>query len=153
MTYNPNIHNRKSIRIKDYDYSQKGIYSITMCIQNRENLLGMIEDNKIILSKIGNIVEEELKKISQKYLNTSIKIYTIMPNHIHFIIEFKSKGENSLGDIIKYYKSKTIIKIRNKIWQRNYYEHIIRNDADYYEKYEYIINNPYKWIEDNLYKK
>ena len=144
--YNPDIHHRTTIRIKDYDYSKEGHYYITICIRNRENILGTIENNKMVLNEFGVIVENDLLNISNKFKNTEINVYAIMPNHLHFILEIKEGNEIALGNIIRYFKGRTTSKIkRKKMWQSDYYEHVIRNEKDYYEKYQYIINNPYNW--------
>lgn len=153
MNFNPNIHHRRSIRIKDYDYSQEGLYFITICCKERNRILGIIEDNKVLINQYGNIIKNELIALNQKYKNTNILKYVIMPDHIHFIIELMNGNKKTIGDIIKTYKSVTSKRI-NKIepinlWQRNYYEHIIRNEKELYRIYYYIENNPINWKHKN----
>ncbi|MBN1467241.1 MAG: hypothetical protein JXM74_04120 [Fusobacteriaceae bacterium] len=104
MTYNPDIHNRKSIRLKGYDYSQDGLYFITICSHNKECIFGeiieevgahcMCPNSRIILNEYGKIVENELLKTKEIRKNIQINHYVIMPNHIHFVIEimFDNKG-------------------------------------------------------------
>lgn len=87
MKYNPDIHHRKSIRLKGYNYSQTGAYFITICIQNRECLLGSIVNGKMILNDAGKMIAAWWKKLFEKFLNIVIDEYVIMPNHIHGIIQ------------------------------------------------------------------
>ena len=89
MIYNPDIHHRKSIRLKGYDYSKSGLYFITICTYEGLNFLGKIEKGKMILNKYGKIAEEEILKTAEIRKNIEIDGYCIMPNHIHMIIEIK----------------------------------------------------------------
>ena len=154
MKYNPKLHHRRSIRLSEYDYSQQGIYFITICCKERnKNILGFIEDNNVKLNQYGDIINCELIKLNKRNNNINILKYVIMPDHIHFIIELMDKNEKTVGDIIKTYKSVTSKRI-NKIsqinlWQRNYYEHIVRNEKELYKIYYYIENNPINWKHDN----
>ena len=151
ILYNPDIHTRHSIRLKQYNYKKDGIYFITMCIQNRECLLGEISENKMLLNNIGRTVEKELLKIQKIFKQSNINIYQIMPNHIHFIMKIEKKNKSILGNMIRYFKGR--VSSKTKIyWQRNYYEHIIRNEKEYYAICNYIVNNPLSWKEDNNYK-
>lgn len=144
--YNQN--KRKSIRLKEYDYTKEGIYFITICIKNRQQLLGKIINSQIQLNQKGKIIEKELINTINKLKYCNIKIYQIMPDHIHFILEIKNENIIKLGDIVRYYKGRTSSKTKI-YWQRNYYEHIIRNEKEYNKIYEYIINNPSNWWKDN----
>jgi REP element-mobilizing transposase RayT len=164
MYYKSERHRRKSLRLKDYDYSQQGLYFVTICSQNRESLFGDIIDGKMILNEYGKIVDEFWNKVPEHFANVNVDLFVIMPNHVHAIIEItnqsrgcrgEGKGEVTsplLGKIIAYYKyetTKLINQLRDttglKIWQRNYYEHIIRNDKELSSIREYIKDNPLKW--------
>ncbi len=177
MKYNPDIHHRRSIRLKGYDYSQKGYYFVTICIQNRECLLGQSINNTIFLNDAGLMVQNIWNTLPDHYAGVGIDSYIIMPNHIHGIIILTVgagpracpcranplQGEPpggttmKLPDIIHRFKSlttniyhKSVIQhnwppFPGKLWQRNYYDHIIRNDLELSQIREYIINNPVKW--------
>ena len=110
MSYNPDIHHRKSIRLKNYDYSKVGLYFITICTQNKEKIFGEItnvgahcmcsnreSNTKMILSEYGKIVEEEILRTLQIRENIYIDNYVIMPNHIHFIIEIVKNDIKNVG--------------------------------------------------------
>lgn len=160
---------RKQLRIKDYDYSQEGIYFITICSFQKENIFCKI-DNKIQLVKyndidfeeyinltnIGVIIKDAINNIDKIYQNVNVIKYIIMPNHIHILIEFidtpqNSHGRKDLSKIIgglKRYVSKEFNQDKTnkiEIWQKSYYEHIIRNEKEFNEILEYIIYNPLKW--------
>ena len=201
MKDNSKKHQRKSIRLSEYDYSFPNWYYITICTHERRILFGNIKNGKMILNKLGNIVEDEWIKTKELRKNVDLDYYTIMPNHLHGIIiieqsiedvgatrrieptDLQSRGElnlpttdnsgriqyaptknnfkspsHSLGAIVRGFKSSVTKKLRElsgnsdlKIWQRNYYEHIIRNEQSFNEIAEYIVNNPIKWAEDKLY--
>lgn len=156
---------RKNIRLKNYDYSQAGYYFITICTQGRLGIFGEIvgaDDpvcpQKIMKSnEIGKMVHECWNKINHIYDNVETDAFCLMPNHIHGIIIISEGGQGRppLQKIIQGYKSVTTRMCfkynMKKIWQRNYYEHIIRNEFEYQKIYEYIEQNPLKWYEDKYY--
>lgn len=92
MKYNPDIHHRHSIRIKQFNYSKPGIYFITICTQNRENILSKIINKDVILTNNGKIVEREIIKTQEIRKNVKVNDYVIMPNHVHFVIEILNVG-------------------------------------------------------------
>jgi putative transposase len=164
---------RHSIRLKGYDYSQKGFYFITICTQNRECLFGEIVENKMMLNNVGKYAKKSWNDIPLHFPHVKLDVYCIMPNHIHGILNiFKPIGakdflpqqicaekqmgtSKTIGSIIRGFKIGVTKWIRKqmpgkKIWQRNYYEHIIRNENDYYRIYEYIENNHLRWEIDSL---
>ena len=159
---------RRSIRIKEYDYSQKGMYFITICTQGRKKILSTIDEwNDAVgaddsvrpeLTKIGRIIKKCLKQIEYIYDNIKLDKYVIMPNHIHAIIIVREGGQSRppLHKIIQGLKSVTTREYWKiggiKLWQRNYYEHIIRDEKEYWKIYEYIEQNPMKWKLDEYYK-
>ena len=147
---------RKNTRLKQYDYSEEGYYFITICTKDRKNLLSKIENYdesscKIELTEKGRIVKEHLEKIEECYSNISIDEYIIMPNHIHIILIIKTKGKNSICKVIQQFKGIVTKKLTYPIWQKLFYEHIIRNEKEYLEIKEYIINNPMNWKKDMYY--
>lgn len=213
IEYNPNIHHRKSIRLKGYDYSQAGLYFITICCQDRECLFGEIAGAnndlpEMILNDVGQIANDCWLEIPNHFPNCILHEHIVMPNHVHGIIELTTVGaenflpenaqtnrmgaENNIGDnvgaenflplppqrpqrnefqkmiprsvgsIVKGFKIGVTVRVRaenilplqseQKIWQRNYYEHIIRNDESYQNISNYIINNPFKWTDDKFFK-
>lgn len=180
---NMNKNNRKSIRLKNWNYSNPGIYFVTICTQNRECILGNIVNGKMILNNIGRIVQNVWESLSKRFPIES-DAFQIMPNHVHGIIVIH--GDNArirrgviyhaqnkyeieilkshrhmglinqtptLGQIIRYFKAKCSHQIHKigfnqRIWQRNFYEHIVRNENDYLKIQKYILDNPKMWQRD-----
>ncbi len=153
---------RKRVRLKGYDYSSAGCYFITICTHNGLLLFGNGEK----LNDFGEIVDDEIQKISTRYCDVKVDNYVIMPNHIHLLItigcdalpnndetvlsEVTGKSEHSkLDGIIGLFKagvSRRIHKIEDVVvWQRSYYDHIIKNENDYNETWDYIDANPIRW--------
>ncbi len=213
--YNPQKYHRRSIRLQGYDYSQEGLYFITLCCQDRAHLFGEILDGEMIFNVAGLQAETCWQDIPNHFPNAILHEYIIMPNHIHGIIEFvganqyspnnnspnnNSPNNNSpnqkfsdngndvenndktkdlelvngtknfsplpnatwrspsktIGSVIRGFKIGVTKWMRNNtnvvnVWQRNYYDHIIRNEQDYERISEYIKNNPILWKEDRFY--
>ena len=175
--YQPNpVMNRKSIRLKEYDYSQPGYYFLTICIQNRSYLFGNIEHNEMILNPAGCMLQKWWNELRHKFSNVTLDTFVIMPNHIHGIIviteaqiDFDRRGgpmcppiqnQAPLPEIIQWFKTMSTneyiknVKEHNwkafdkRIWQRNYYEHIIRNEKALNIIRNYIVMNPMQWEAD-----
>lgn len=143
---------RKKIRLENYDYSNEEMYFITICIKDRIELLGKINKaNHIKLTDDGIVVEQYLKEINKIYKNVTIDEYVIMPNHVHMILVINSKNEVTVSRIIKQYKMYISKKIGYSIWQKSFYEHIIRNEKEYWKIKEYIRNNIINWKDDKYF--
>lgn len=204
--YNPHIHHRKSIRLKGYDYSQAGLYFITICVQNRECLFGEIINGEMNLNDAGMMVETEWLKLPKRFKNITLHEFVVMPNHFHAILEIvgatlvvaqnetnndvdQNNGatqtqigqpqgiaptdttteiatdikNKTIGDMVGAFQSIVTVRyirgvkylgwqpFNGKLWQRNYYERIIRNQQSYQTISEYIKNNPAKWNGDKFY--
>jgi putative transposase len=175
MKYNPDKHHRKSIRLQGYDYTQTGMYFITICIWQRECLLGTlvgagsqrlsnINDDinepaptYIELSRYGQVVQYNWNILAKKFSNVQLDEFVIMPNHVHGIIQLTTSGGEALSEIIRSFKTSSARRINQlrdskgiPVWQRNYYEHIIRNEEALQKIREYIFNNPLSWEQDQL---
>ncbi|WP_044175641.1 transposase [Flectobacillus major] len=168
-----NKKSRRSIRYKNHDYSAGGSYFITICSINREHIFGEIIDERIHLSYLGSIIEKEWLNIPSRFVSVELSTFQIMPNHLHAIIHInknriqddkaalKFSKHTLLGNIIgsfkslvfqtfyKYLKDNDLIQKQSaKIWQRNYWEHIIRFENELYKCQQYIVSNPEKWSKD-----
>ena len=167
---NFNKYQRHSLRIKNYNYSLPGAYFITVCTYRKENILGYIIDGKIELNVLGKITVKEWLRTFQIRKNIQLDEYIVMPNHFHGIIiltennkgvlqyaptnKFRSPSQ-TIGSIVRGFKSAVTREIKRldypffySIWQRNYYEHIIRNENELNRIREYIQNNPLRWQYD-----
>ncbi|MBF0485871.1 MAG: transposase [Candidatus Omnitrophica bacterium] len=145
---------RKSTRLKQYDYSTAGEYFITICVQDGRCCLGGVSDDIFVPSKVGLIVGliwDETFNVFRDVTQTGPIV--IMPNHIHACVELLADGGISLGKIVRYFKALSVRQVRIQAdsvfaWQRNYYDHVIRNEKDRHRVYEYIENNPLQWALD-----
>ena len=143
---------RKKIRLNNYDYSQENIYFITICVKDRVELLGKIDKaNNIILTKEGNIVKKAIHKLEEIYKNIIIDEYIVMPNHLHILLIIKYKNGASISRIIKHLKTNISREITYSIWQKSFYEHIVRNRREYIKIKEYIKNNVINWSKDKYF--
>ncbi len=180
----PLLH-RRSIRLRNWDYSSEGAYFVTICTHERELTLGHIENDRVILSQIGDIVAAEWTRTFEMRPNYRLDYSVVMPNHFHGIVviadrvsqqgvgatcgrpdqigasEIKRNGPgiSSLGSAIGGFKSAVTSRCRKlvcmpvlQVWQRNYHEHIIRNENELFRCREYIENNPLKWTLDRYYR-
>ena len=170
MKYDPDRHHRKSIRLKGYDYSQAGLYFITICTQHQQCLFGHVAKGQMVMNEPGEMVAQQWHDLIHRFNQIELHEFIVMPNHCHGIIEITvgvplvgtpiDAHTVTVGDIVGAFKSLTTnayIKgvsqlgwevFRNRLWQRNYYERIIRNQEAYLRISEYIQNNPSKWQKD-----
>jgi len=153
---------RKENRLKNFDYGQVGCYFVTVCTQNRQqifNIESVGNDLCVVPYSRNRIINKWVNETEHKFPNIKFEKYVIMPDHLHFIVNIKERhAGRSLQDAMRYFKTMTtneyICGVKNgdlppfekKLWQKSYYDHIIRNQADYNEIWEYIENNPQKWV-------
>jgi len=157
MIYDPNVHHRRSIRLKEFDYSLPGAYFVTIVTYERSNLFGEMEKEKVNLNQTGKLVSNEWLRLQTRFPGVEIDEFVIMPNHLHgVIIITATESTQTLGSIVGSFKSSTSRLInalqRTKgipIWQRNYYEHIIRDEEELNRVRQYIANNPSQWNKDD----
>ena len=167
--YKDNKFHRKSIRVKGFDYTTPVSYFVTICSFNGMRLFGAISNEEVELTSIGGIVKDEWLKTASVRRNVKLDMFVVMPNHFHGIvfIEDQSRGMacrahteerfgqpvvNSVPTVVRAFKSSVTKRVRETlkspdyiVWQRNYYEHIIRNDKDLNRIRQYILDNPVKW--------
>ena len=154
---------RKELRLEGYDYSQKGYYFITVCVQDRLALFGEIEEGKMIANEAGAMINEAWLEIPKRFTSFVLHTFVVMPNHFHAIVEIEGFGSRTLGECIGAFKSITTTRyiqgvrgsqwrsFEKRLWQRNYYEHIIRDQTSYEKFSEYNHNNPLQWTLDRFY--
>jgi len=157
MKFDPKIHHRRSIRLQGYDYSQAGAYYITIVVHGRECILGEFVGDaaEIQLNQFGQIVQRAWFDLPKHYPHIQLGSFCIMPNHVHAVIIIVATG-HPLSEIVRAFKSfsaRRINEIRKTpgipVWQRNYYEHIIRNAEEHNRIHLYIEANPANWLEDH----
>lgn len=165
-----NLPRRKINRLQEFDYSQNGAYFVTICTKDRQNLFwneinavgadNIRPQNKQPLNKNGEIIKYAIEEMPKHYECVFVDKYVIMPNHIHLILLIDRMNENrriisapTISRIIGQMKRWASKQIGFPIWQKSFYDHIIRNQADYDQIWRYIDENPIKWALDEYYTK
>ena len=166
--WNLALPNRKSPRLRSYDYSTPGAYFVTICTHGKRCLFGRIPPNaegaeaNVLLSAMGKIAKECLLDIPSHYTNISVDHWVIMPNHVHILIQIKEEASPrfprcDIPNIVGKYKASVTRRVgkellfHEKLWQSSYFDHVIRNREDYARIWNYISGNPSRWLEDTLY--
>jgi len=160
--YNPETHHRRSIRLKGYDYSKEGAYFVTICAQERECLFGEVVNGEMVMNEAGAKVQAVWDELPCHYPQARLDAFAMMPNHVHGIVVSPSSTITphpvpTVGEIVRGFKARCTHAINQmsnirgiRVWQRNYYEHIIRGEVDYNRIAEYISTNPQRWMSDTL---
>jgi len=166
---------RKTLRLKEYDYSKAGMYFITILTRKREEYFCKIKDGKVVLNEFGTTAERMWHEIPVHFPSLTLDEFVIMPNHIHGIIEIQDvpvgdaymrplrehplRGEDrtkmTISKVIQQYKAAVSRAVRLKNdsfrWHRSFYDHIVRDEEDLLRIREYIKYNPLKWDEDDYF--
>ncbi len=156
--------NRKPNRIDGYDYSQEGVYFVTICTQDRKKILSKISVGTPVrgcpqepcteLLPYGKIADKHIQQMHAFYEHISVDKYVIMPDHIHMLIRISghpgrgvpTERTSTLAQFVGTFKRFCNKEYDKNIWQARYYDHVIRNQRDYDEIWQYIENNPRKWL-------
>jgi REP element-mobilizing transposase RayT len=179
MKFDPDVQHRRSIRLQRYDYSCAGAYFVTICTLNRECLFGEMEDGAMRLNDAGKVVEECWQEIPSHFPQVELDEFVVMPNHVHGILVIGESGvaveerandraknfsplrkrpagtSRTIGSVVRGFKIGVTKWMRqahpiHAVWQRNYWEHIIREEVELEQIREYIRNNPVRWELDQL---
>ncbi|MDX2212725.1 MAG: transposase [Oculatellaceae cyanobacterium bins.114] len=172
MKYNPDKHHRRSIRLNGYDYTLPGAYFITLCVYQRECLFGEIVNGKMQLNELGQIVTDAYLWLETQYPYVNLDAWVVMPNHLHGIVVLTDNPRRGgsrtaptenptkrkpLGRLIGAFKTvstKQINLLRDRsgvpLWQRDYYDRIIRDEEAFHTIRQYIQDNPLRWEQDQL---
>lgn len=148
------------LRLPAWDYAQSAAYFITICTQNRSCILSDIRRGGAQLRPLGRICEAQIKALELRY-GICVQKYVIMPNHIHLLLTIDRAEQSpapTISDMVCAFKSITTKqanqqenRLHRKLWQRSFYDHVIRNEQDYLETLKYIDENPVKWELDRFY--
>lgn len=192
MTVHGKYPERKSIRLRGYDYSQNGAYFVTICTQNRRYLFGEINNGEMLLNEAGIMVQDTWNGLPEYAVGYTVEALQVMPNHLHGILmimddtsrqlrrahpaktlDAPSHGPirrsapttsmpRPLTEILQRFKRFTTHEyirgvhelgwppFEGKLWQRGYYERIVRNEREFFAYWEYIANNPLQWQYDEM---
>ena len=161
-TSSMNVPARKNIRLQGWDYASHAVYHVTLCTHDRLCLFGDVvhgsDGFEVALSCIGVICDDALSETVGDYPAVTVHARVIMPNHVHILLEIEEGGvaKTLLGSFIRKFKARVTQKAREGdpdavVWQRGYYDHVIRGERDFDATWEYINNNPAKWAEDKYF--
>ncbi len=151
---------RKSPRLQGYDYSQDGMYFITICAFRRWHVFGRVFADCMVLNRAGEIASEAWINLPRLFPQIEIDVYVVMPNHMHGIIRVNQdvNPRYPLGFYISQYKAAVTRRVHQErvfrdshLWQRRFHDHIIRSEDAIHKIREYIIHNPAQWQADSLY--
>lgn len=170
MRFDPIIHHRRSIRLKGYNYSQDGAYFVNLVSRDRTRRFGEVIDGEVLLNRYGQIVDQTWRWLEDHYPHVSLDAYILMPDHLHGIIVLNGdrrgvsrnaptldgvrerEHQKPLGQIIGAFKTVSTKRVNltnggvtGPLWQRNYWERVIRDDKELVFVREYIRNNPTRW--------
>lgn len=155
---------RKSMRLRDYDYSQQGVYFVTICSYKKLHVFGEITDGEMILNDMGRAVVNTLETLPQRFPGIDVDAYVVMPNHVHGILAIitnsgpdqQDRRKMLLSKAVGYMKMNAAKRINSMlqrrgvpVWQRNYYERILRDQYELDSVRDYIATNPMRWAEDS----
>lgn len=155
--YDPVVHRRHSGRLRDFDYRSTGAYFVTLCTAGRSMLFGEIVGDEVHLTQAGHLVEDCWTWVAEHYQYVTLDAWVLMPNHLHGVL---AVGETPaprkpLGRLIGAFKTvstKRVNELRATpgavVWQRDYYEHIVRSESDLASIRQYIADNPRQWALD-----
>tara|TARA_Y100001949_G_scaffold173910_1_gene180357 strand:- start:123 stop:629 length:507 start_codon:yes stop_codon:yes gene_type:complete len=156
------VKTRQSLRLNHYDYATPGGYFLTICTLHRRCILTEPYEQSFRPNEFGDMIETVWFEQSSFYPGVTPGDFVVMPNHVHGILWLDEKNVLNLGSLVGRYKSVTTRRFKDmaryeplesgvqKLWQRNYWEHVIRNESDLHRIREYIRDNPRKWNEDRL---
>ncbi len=163
---------RRSIRLQGVDYSEPGAYFITICAAQRRSIFSKIDDGRVVLSPLGEIVRACWLEIPEHFPSASLQEFVVMPNHLHGIIgltvgaryivsldqrerapeKFQKPVKGSIPTVVRTFKAAVVRRARsqlgissNEIWQRNYFERVLRDGKEYADASRYILENPQRW--------
>ena len=154
---------RKPNRLKEYDYSSPGAYFITICTNDRRNLFwenvgaSIARPEEVLLSEYGKIVDSAIRNIPVHYPAITIDSYTVMPNHIHLLLQINTDENGramlapTISAVVQQMKGYVTKQIGHSIWQKLFHDHVVRGEKDYLKIWEYIESNPIKWADDCFY--
>ena len=157
-----NLPKRKPNRLAEYRYDTPNAYFVTLCTHQRKHLFweavgaSIARPQDVPLSGLGRIAEECILSISSHYPAVSVDNYVIMPNHVHLLLQIHSDPDGrpmvapTVATVVQQLKGRVTKLAGMPLWQKGYYDHVVRGDADYQEIWEYIEGNPGKYTEDPL---
>ena len=150
---------RRANRLPEFDYAQNGVYFLTICTQNRAQVLSIVpvgaasgRQPQVQLTGVGEIVAQTLEEIPLRYSHVSVDHYVIMPDHVHWLLRVERKSGRPLAaptvsHIVNQWKGAVTRRLGKAIWQKGFYDHIVRDVYDYQVRWQYMEENPQRWLQ------
>ena len=165
MSYDSSEHHRRSIRVRGYDYSQRGVYFVTICAHGRDSLFGRVQEDAVRLNAAGETVQNTWNGLPIRFPMVVLDAFVVMPNHVHGVLAIvknevgvtggAASSAPTLGKIVRAFKSLAAIEVNRlldrsgaAVWQRGYYERIVRAEGELQKLQTYIFENPVRWVSD-----
>jgi putative transposase len=148
------------MRLQNYDYSRSGAYYVTVCTHNRVNLFGQVMEGTMRLNSAGEMLWAIWNCLEERFPGIDLDVFIVMPNHVHGVIVLDGSSATTVGSMVGAYKSLAVQeyaagvrdagwpRYNKQLWQRNYYEHVIRDERELASVREYIVYNAAKWDTD-----
>jgi REP element-mobilizing transposase RayT len=171
--YDPERHHRRSIRLQGYPYTRPGIYFLTICTYRRICLFGQVHNGRLVHNRFGEVAVACWREIPVHFPHVRLDAFVVMPNHVHGLLiipdripepvpeqeeRFGRPVAGSIPTIVRSYKAAVTARINRlrrtpgtPVWQRNYYEHIVRNRRALEAIRRYIAENPARWQQDRYF--
>ena len=149
----PDRPSRKPHRLKPFIYLQNGAYFITICATDMKWQFGAVVNDEIQLSALGRIVDNNIRRLDQTYDCVHVLNDVVMPNHVHLLVELLGDAPPSVSRIVRLFKSAVTKDAGMPVWQKSFYDRVIRDDNEYMLRWQYIDNNPKKWLLDEYSKR
>ncbi len=146
---------RKYPRLKDFDYAAGGVFCVTICSKDRRNTFGRVIDGEtacVELFPLGQLVNNGLERIEEAYPGVKLLNWVVMPNHVHLLLQISVGNPVSLFDVVRSTKAIVTRQWGSPVWQRSFYEHVVRGEQDALRYWKYIDENPKKWTLDKYYE-
>ncbi len=143
---------RRGTRLADYTYGQAGAYFVTACVQDRRPLFGVVEDLAVRLSPLGDVVAEEWLATTARLGRVATDEWIVMPDHLHAIVVIDDGATTRLATVIGQFKAAVTRRAqraggKTRLWQRGYFDHVVRDERDLDAIRWYIATNPGRWTE------
>ena len=147
---------RKRNRLDSYDYTQNGAYFITICTLHKKCIFGSVRkgaDGPVMgCNDVGRIVEQSIRRIPAHYPGVEVVRSRVMPNHVHLLLTFATGRDNpALSTVINQFKGAVTKELGRPVWQKGYYDRVVRNTEEFRKIGEYIEYSPAKWSEDDYF--
>jgi REP element-mobilizing transposase RayT len=134
---------RRSLRLRGFDYRVCGFYFVTTCARQRDDVFGSVASERVVLNGAGGVVRQQLLSLPTRRRGVELDCWVVMPDHVHVIVVLD--GGRPLGEVVAAFKSGASREVGTSLWQRGYFDRVIRDEGELQRAREYIETNPTRW--------